>query len=355
MTSISVAYRHSGHFRPLFLKNPAIEETASAVRAQLVAEDTDRLPISTLREISRLNVNGLCFDLWVSLDHPVTDHETGEQVCGLCEFDPGAGEDAVSLLVSPVGEGMTEELVLSTFGHELGHAVFDAPGWIADSKVAPPLSYGAHHGLALSKHRHIVWSCWQRTGAPPMTRILSLALIFFLCAVGYAAESIIDVVVNVQRSGEYFEIKAHYQLPMPRCEAYQFITDYAGATAIPGVLASKVVGRNKNVVKVERVVEDYILFIPVKLRSLIQYIEHPEQGLSFKQLEGDALDYYGTWSLDNHDGVTDFRYSAKFKPHAAIPDFVIQYYIKNRIQKQFAAMANQAFQQGYKLSMLCIR
>jgi hypothetical protein len=139
MTSISVAYRHSGHFRPLFLKNPAIEETASAVRAQLVAEDTDRLPISTLREISRLNVNGLCFDLWVSLDHPVTDHETGEQVCGLCEFDPGAGEDAVSLLVSPVGEGMTEELVLSTFGHELGHAVFDAPGWIADSKVSPGL------------------------------------------------------------------------------------------------------------------------------------------------------------------------------------------------------------------------
>ena len=49
MTSISVAYRHSGHFRPLFLKNPAIEETASAVRAQLVAEDADRLPLSTLR------------------------------------------------------------------------------------------------------------------------------------------------------------------------------------------------------------------------------------------------------------------------------------------------------------------
>ena len=35
MTSLSVAYRHSGHFRPLFLKNSDIEETASAVRAQL--------------------------------------------------------------------------------------------------------------------------------------------------------------------------------------------------------------------------------------------------------------------------------------------------------------------------------
>lgn len=139
MTSLSVAYRHSGHFRPHFLKNPEIEATANAVRAQLVAVDADRLPLATLREISSLSINGLRFDLWVSLEHPVTDHETGEPVCGLCEFDPGAGEDAVSLLVSPVGEDMTEELVLSTFGHELGHAVFDAPGWIANSKVSPGL------------------------------------------------------------------------------------------------------------------------------------------------------------------------------------------------------------------------
>lgn len=107
MTSLPVAYRHSGHFRPNFLKNPEIEETANAVRAQLVAEDADRLPLSTLlREISSLSVNGLRFDLWVSLDHPVTDHETGEQVCGLCEFGPGAGEDAVSLLPESARHGV---------------------------------------------------------------------------------------------------------------------------------------------------------------------------------------------------------------------------------------------------------
>jgi hypothetical protein len=135
MTSLAVEYRHSGHFRPYYLKNSDIEQTAHAVRAQLLAADADCLPLSTLREIACLNVNGLHFDLWVSLDYPVTDHETGAQVCGLCEFDPGAGEDAVSLLVSPVGTGMTEELVLSTFGHELGHAVFDAPGWIAEAKA----------------------------------------------------------------------------------------------------------------------------------------------------------------------------------------------------------------------------
>ncbi len=139
MTLLSVNYRHSGRFKPHYLNNAAIEETAKAVRTQLISAETDALPLSVLGDIDGLNVNGVGFDLWVSLDNPVTDHESGETVCGLCEFDPGAGADAVSLLVSPVGEGMTEELVLSTFGHELGHAVFEAPGWIAGSKVGPGL------------------------------------------------------------------------------------------------------------------------------------------------------------------------------------------------------------------------
>lgn len=139
MTLLSVNYRYSGRSKPHYLKIADIEETANAVRAQLVSAETDALTLSVLGEITGLTVNGISFDLWVSLDHPVTDHETGEAVCGLCEFDPGAGADAASLLVSPVGDDMTEELVLSTFGHELGHAVFEAPGWIAGSKVGPGL------------------------------------------------------------------------------------------------------------------------------------------------------------------------------------------------------------------------
>ncbi len=139
MTLLSVNYRHTGGFKPHYLNNAAIEETATAVRAQLVSAETDALPLLVLGEIDGLNVNGVSFELWVSLDNPVSDHESGETVCGLCEFDPGAGADAASLLVSPVGDGMTEELVLSTFGHELGHAVFEAPSWIAGSKVGPGL------------------------------------------------------------------------------------------------------------------------------------------------------------------------------------------------------------------------
>lgn len=145
-----------------------IEETASVVRSQLVSGETDALALSVLRDISHLRVNGVSFDLWVDLDQPVSDRETGEPVCGLCEIDPGAGTDAAILCVSPVGDGMTEELVLSTFGHELGHAIFEAPGWIADCKAGPGL-FG--QPIDATRHAYRTTTCdaehLARVSTPP--------------------------------------------------------------------------------------------------------------------------------------------------------------------------------------------
>ncbi|MBG1252646.1 ImmA/IrrE family metallo-endopeptidase [Burkholderia pseudomallei] len=145
MTVLSIRYRYSGQYKPHYLKHADVEEVALEARAQLVSAEVDAVPFATLREVSALDINGLKFDLWVSVDHPVTD-EQGETVLGLCEFDPGSGADAASLLVSPVGERMTIELALSTFTHELGHAVFDAPGWISASRTGPDLFDGLDQG-----------------------------------------------------------------------------------------------------------------------------------------------------------------------------------------------------------------
>ena len=93
MTSLSVAYRHSGHFRPLFLKNPAIEETASAVRAQLVAEDADRLPLSTLGEASSVTRQRL---ERIAERIEILGDEYGKQAV-LSLFDEGDEADAVVL------------------------------------------------------------------------------------------------------------------------------------------------------------------------------------------------------------------------------------------------------------------
>ncbi|TCS98726.1 hypothetical protein EDC36_104150 [Tepidimonas ignava] len=133
MPALSLRYDHCSLRKPRYLKKSAIETVAREARAQLLPPGADALTLEQLAAISDLTINGLPYQLWVSLDHPVTD-EDGLPVLGLCEFDPDCGEDAVSVLVSPVGEQLTPELALSTFAHELGHAIFDAPAWLVAAK-----------------------------------------------------------------------------------------------------------------------------------------------------------------------------------------------------------------------------
>lgn len=72
-------------------------------------------------------------------------------VLGICEFDPGVPDTAM-LSVSPAGENASEKLVLSTLGHELGHAIFDAPGWIVDASKGTGLFDGPN-GMARKASR----------------------------------------------------------------------------------------------------------------------------------------------------------------------------------------------------------
>jgi hypothetical protein len=132
MTAIALNYRHCSRYLPLYISNPKVAELASETRQQLVDSGTDALTLDVLRSIERMNVNGISFDLWVGVDQPVTD-EDGNAVLGVCEFDPDASMDSAVLSVTHVCEIASPELVLSTFAHELGHAVFDAPAWIHEA------------------------------------------------------------------------------------------------------------------------------------------------------------------------------------------------------------------------------
>lgn len=147
MTELTLGYRADSSLQPRFLKNSEVEAVAQQARKQLLPGDADAMPMEVLRSITRLQVNGLGYDLWVDTENPVAD-ENGSPVFGICEFDIGAGIDHAAVSVSPVGGDMTEELVLSTLGHELGHAVFDVPGWIRAAAAGPGLfgtaTAGAH-------------------------------------------------------------------------------------------------------------------------------------------------------------------------------------------------------------------
>lgn len=138
MSSLSLRYNHTFDGRPHYLTNAQIEAVAREARLQLLGEQAEAMPMSVLADLSELQINDLAYLLWVSLSHPVINDE-GQPALGLCEFDADCGEDAISIMVSPVGEEMSEQLALSTFAHELGHAIFDAPAWIAAVRQGPDL------------------------------------------------------------------------------------------------------------------------------------------------------------------------------------------------------------------------
>jgi hypothetical protein len=97
-------------------------------------------------------------------------------------------------------------------------------------------------------------------------------LYFFLIAafgVSFAQETSnsYDLKVAVTRAGDRFQVNASYEVPINVCEAFAFITDYEGAKILPGIVESKVLSRSGTKVKVARLLEERILFIPFEMRS----------------------------------------------------------------------------------------
>ncbi len=137
MAVLTLDYRCCDRKRPLYIKHIEVERIAATARQQLVADSIDAVSFDALRQISGLKINGIDFALEISTDYAVHD-EQGNHVFGVCEFDP-AMPDAAMVSISPVGESLSELLALSTLAHELGHAVFDAPGWVVQGSKGPGL------------------------------------------------------------------------------------------------------------------------------------------------------------------------------------------------------------------------
>lgn len=152
MAVLTLGYRCCDRKLPKYIKHPEVEGIAVQARRQLVDESTDAIGLSVLRQISKLKINGVEFDLWVDTEHQVND-EQGQPVLGVCEVDPDAAPNAALLLVSPAANAASQALVLSTFAHELGHAVFDAPAWIVAAANTGPGLFDDYVGEVRRSYR----------------------------------------------------------------------------------------------------------------------------------------------------------------------------------------------------------
>lgn len=130
MTTLDLSYRHTPDARPHFIKSLDIEQVALDVRRQLGAANRTRLTLSELAGIDQICVNGVGYEVWADIEHPVHDDD-GTEVLGVFEFMPESSLDAVAISVTPISPTLRAEVVLSSFAHELGHGIFDGPHLIA--------------------------------------------------------------------------------------------------------------------------------------------------------------------------------------------------------------------------------
>jgi hypothetical protein len=129
------------HVRPSLeperLRKEEIWQVGEAARLQ-VCGATQRPKVDVARIVARsrnLTVNGLCFDAHWELGRPVTD-DAGNPVMGAVEYDE-SWPMAAMIYVNAEVIGDRDDLARSTCVHELGHAIFDAPAWIARAHTLP--------------------------------------------------------------------------------------------------------------------------------------------------------------------------------------------------------------------------
>ena len=132
MSRITASFRHFAlTYEPVQLTNREIWAVAHQVRNQLQGDALQRrLDLSTVEEKAAcFEVNGIRYGALWDFEHDVRNAQDNE-VMGVTEY-----HDATPLhvLVSINGPRLreSETLLRSTVAHELGHVVFDAPGWLA--------------------------------------------------------------------------------------------------------------------------------------------------------------------------------------------------------------------------------
>lgn len=112
-----------------------IGRLAAEVRRQLGYGPGATLQVDhheVIESVRLVQVNGLPVKVEWGLDAPVTD-EGGAPALGSCEFDLSLPDHAL-VYVNTQEIGSREYLERSTALHELGHAIFDSPGWIVANR-----------------------------------------------------------------------------------------------------------------------------------------------------------------------------------------------------------------------------
>jgi len=139
-----------------------------------------------------------------------------------------------------------------------------------------------------------------------------------------------------------FDISGSFYVPLTPCQSYHLLTDYELEQELPGVTMIKHTRLSNHRVSLQRELEERILFLPVKISSVIEITERPYRGMDFVQVRGSAKSYAGQWRLQPLGQGTQFIYKAHTEPGTIFPDAVARQVVEESLRRNFAAMVDVA-------------
>ena len=186
--------------------------------------------------------------------------------------------------------------------------------------------------------------------------VFFLILVFFRILAGpvaWAGEADHTIQVQVNRTGNLYTLTASFDTSLTTCAAYHYLTDYAAARNLPGVIKSVAYRQSPVNVEVDRIADEHVLFFNVRLHSVMEYTEKPFDHIEFEQLKGDSKVFRGSWDIvpNGHGSTLNFR--GLWEPNTLIPLFIIDYFARNGLMDKFEAIARLADRYNDLLSGRC--
>lgn len=180
-----------------------------------------------------------------------------------------------------------------------------------------------------------------------MAKLIWVLLIFVTSTMAWAGEPDHALKVQVNRKGDLYTLIASFDTSPTKCAAYHYLTDYAAAGHLPGVIKSVSYRLSANNVEVDRIADNHILFFNVRLHSVIEYTEQPFDHIEFAQLKGDSKAFRGSWDIVQNQHGSTLKFRGLWEPDTMIPLFIIDYFAKNGLAVLCAS--NQPPMFGFKI------
>jgi carbon monoxide dehydrogenase subunit G len=131
--------------------------------------------------------------------------------------------------------------------------------------------------------------------------------------------------ISVLKSGGAFVVAAHFNVSAPPSVVRDVLTDYANIPRfMPSVRTSRVVDRQKAIVRVEQEAVSTYMFFSKRVHLLLD-VEEGTDTIQFRDVCSSSFERYeGTWTITDNGDDTELSYKLTAQPAFSVPTFVLR-------------------------------